>query len=366
MDDFLVLVDSKIEALRARELASRTQPDATWVGTRIRGNSSEAADVAPLDPDGSNRHQAPSEWTESEWYRNTVDRFASELSAQISRVGALLARADVFPEVGGPRPSKQSDDPAYVQEPLHSHGAGRFRAVQGLKVGRRYVPHIVSWDLRGNGIRGTVPTEIGTFTKLRDLGFTNTDVTGTLPTEIAKMTRLGNILNFRNDYSERCYMTGQLPTEIGLILKNGWADWRIVGTNFTGTLPTEIGHASTNINWIYLYSNSFVGTLPTELGKLGWGGWLERLYLYDNSLTGTLPTELAALTQLSSMSVSGNSMTGTVPMEMGILTSVDNLRAGGCGLEEHQRGARVLPYMDNFLVLLSSKVEALRAHELTS
>eukprot|EP00854_Cymbomonas_tetramitiformis_P034010 gene34010-biopygen1602 len=99
MDDFLVLVDSKIEALRARELASRTQPDATW-------------------------------WTESEWYRNTVDS-----------VGALLARADVFPEVGGPRPSKQSDDPAYVQEPLHSHGAGRFRAVQGLKDGLIHVAY---------------------------------------------------------------------------------------------------------------------------------------------------------------------------------------------------------------------------------
>ncbi|KAK3242073.1 hypothetical protein CYMTET_48217 [Cymbomonas tetramitiformis] len=40
-------------------------------------------------------------------------------------------------------------------------------------------------------------------------------------------------------------------------------------------------------------------------------------------------------------------------------------RAGGCGREEHQQGARVLPYMDDFLLLLSS-IEALRARELTS
>ncbi|KAK3284632.1 hypothetical protein CYMTET_7732 [Cymbomonas tetramitiformis] len=41
-------------------------------------------------------------------------------------------------------------------------------------------------------------------------------------------------------------------------------------------------------------------------------------------------------------------------------------RAGGCGREEHQQGARVLPYMDDFLLLLSNRIEALRARELTS
>ncbi|KAK3256298.1 hypothetical protein CYMTET_34561 [Cymbomonas tetramitiformis] len=41
-------------------------------------------------------------------------------------------------------------------------------------------------------------------------------------------------------------------------------------------------------------------------------------------------------------------------------------RAGGCGREEHQQGARVLPYMDDFLLLLSSRIEALRARGLTS
>ncbi|KAK3282239.1 hypothetical protein CYMTET_10012 [Cymbomonas tetramitiformis] len=41
-------------------------------------------------------------------------------------------------------------------------------------------------------------------------------------------------------------------------------------------------------------------------------------------------------------------------------------RAGGCGREEHQQGARVLPYMDDFLLMLSSRIEALRARELTS
>ncbi|KAK3252441.1 hypothetical protein CYMTET_38263 [Cymbomonas tetramitiformis] len=41
-------------------------------------------------------------------------------------------------------------------------------------------------------------------------------------------------------------------------------------------------------------------------------------------------------------------------------------RAVGCGREEHHQGARVLPYMDDFLLLLSSRIEALRARELTS
>eukprot|EP00854_Cymbomonas_tetramitiformis_P014170 gene14170-biopygen14608 len=39
---------------------------------------------------------------------------------------------------------------------------------------------------------------------------------------------------------------------------------------------------------------------------------------------------------------------------------------GGCGHEEHQQGARVLPYMDEFLVLLGSRIEVLRVRELAS
>ncbi|KAK3257231.1 hypothetical protein CYMTET_33675 [Cymbomonas tetramitiformis] len=41
-------------------------------------------------------------------------------------------------------------------------------------------------------------------------------------------------------------------------------------------------------------------------------------------------------------------------------------RAGGCGREEHQQGARVLPYMDDFLLLLRSRIEAFRGRELAS
>ncbi|KAK3268805.1 hypothetical protein CYMTET_22712 [Cymbomonas tetramitiformis] len=41
-------------------------------------------------------------------------------------------------------------------------------------------------------------------------------------------------------------------------------------------------------------------------------------------------------------------------------------RAGGCGREEHQQGPRVLSYMDDFLVPLGSRIEALAALELAS
>ncbi|KAK3251688.1 hypothetical protein CYMTET_38975 [Cymbomonas tetramitiformis] len=41
-------------------------------------------------------------------------------------------------------------------------------------------------------------------------------------------------------------------------------------------------------------------------------------------------------------------------------------RAGGCGRKEHQQGARVLPYMVDFLVLLRRRIEALRAQDLAS
>ncbi|KAK3247801.1 hypothetical protein CYMTET_42716 [Cymbomonas tetramitiformis] len=41
-------------------------------------------------------------------------------------------------------------------------------------------------------------------------------------------------------------------------------------------------------------------------------------------------------------------------------------RSGGCGREERQQGARVFLYMDNCLVIASSKIPAFRACELAS
>ncbi|KAK3269793.1 hypothetical protein CYMTET_21780 [Cymbomonas tetramitiformis] len=52
--------------------------------------------------------------------------------------------------------------------------------------------------------------------------------------------------------------------------------------------------------------------------------------------------------------------------QQGVQAWAVRMRAGGCGREEQHLGARVLPYMDDFLVLASDKVEALRARELAT
>ena len=108
----------------------------------------------------------------------------------------------------------------------------------------------------------------------------------------------------------------RIPTEIGL-LQQGLTKLMISSNAFmTGTIPTEIG-LLTRLQQLFLVNINLVGTLPSELGSLQ---QLTVLALNHNALSGTIPSEIGQLRRVHNLNVQSNALTGTVPTALGSLS----------------------------------------------
>lgn len=195
--------------------------------------------------------------------------------------------------------------------------------------------------LQGSSLGGSLPTEIG---NLKDLEFINLRenyyMTGTVPSEIGLLTNIEELDFFRSsNMAEENGLGGQLPSEMGLLTLMTILDFG--RSHFSGTLPTELGQLTkmgyfrgttqsltgtipsefglmTNMFWLTLEQNQLTGTLPTELGNLP---NMIFFNLLDNMLTGTIPSELSGFGQendLWSIYLNNNQLTGTIPSELGL------------------------------------------------
>ncbi|CAB9513153.1 Leucine Rich Repeat [Seminavis robusta] len=165
---------------------------------------------------------------------------------------------------------------------------------------------------RNEKLRGTIPSSVGAFPKLRWLVLDDCDLSGTIPTELGQARSLEWLILLGN------HLTGMLPSELGS-LSNLWI-LSLTGNLLQGTLPSELGLlASAAI--LKLDHNSFTGTLPSVLGLLR----LLRLGLESNQLSGAIPSELSGLTQLEYLTLEANRLTGRIPSEFGLLTSLGRL-----------------------------------------
>ncbi|CAJ1934439.1 unnamed protein product [Cylindrotheca closterium] len=84
-------------------------------------------------------------------------------------------------------------------------------------------------DLEGNEIQGTIPTEIGSNTKLESLYLEKNRIQGTIPTELASLTTLSELLLYGNGR-----LGGTVPQEFSQLtnLKFFW----IHGTDISGSI----------------------------------------------------------------------------------------------------------------------------------
>jgi len=173
--------------------------------------------------------------------------------------------------------------------------------------------HVVTLNLNGNQLSGTIPTELAMMTKLTSLDLRSNQIKGTIPTELATMMNLeylslnGNQLN------------GTIPTELALM--TNLEDLFLVYNQLSGTIPTELGKM-TNLSSLSLFYNQLSGSIPTELGIMT---NLASLALDDNQLSGTIPTELGTMTNLKYLRLFGNPLSGTIPKELGKMTNLLSL-----------------------------------------
>lgn len=140
---------------------------------------------------------------------------------------------------------------------------------------------VVSIDLTGNGLQGTIPKEIGDLKKLRYLLLSHNQLTGSIPKEIGNLTALVDL---------RLYAT----------------------SNLSGSIPPEIGHLL-HLETLVIEHNKLSGTLPVELGKLT-NLWC--LMLSNNNLEGNIPVEITQIPGLRQLALNNNRMAGEIPQQV--------------------------------------------------
>jgi len=197
---------------------------------------------------------------------------------------------------------------------------------------------VVSINMQGNEICGTLPTTLGLIKTLEFLSVADNFMTGTIPEELFDEsmpleflwlvrndfngTFPQNVHALRNtleqlDVQGNPKLKGTVPTEIGLMtfLDN----FQFSYTDMSGTLPSEMGLLS---NLVYFYTrgvSNLTGSIPTEFGNLE---SIRRFDVRQTGVTGTLPTELGLLKNLFLLDLSSIFMTGTIPTEFGNLENL--------------------------------------------
>ena len=118
----------------------------------------------------------------------------------------------------------------------------------------------IAVDLAENNLQGTIPLELTALSiSLRQLSLFGNGLSGTLMTEVEQLSRLESI-------------------DVG-------------GNQLTGTLPSTLGQMD-RLAGLSVYGNQFTGVLPNTLGDLD---SLQLLYADSNDLRGPFPTDLCLL-----------------------------------------------------------------------
>eukprot|EP00966_Prymnesium_polylepis_P046828 1085235-Prymnesium_polylepis.1 len=169
---------------------------------------------------------------------------------------------------------------------------------------------MISIDLGGNGVAGTLPEELRSLRALRVLNIDESGLSGTLPRALASLTELRTILLASNSR-----LSGTLPDLRRLSML---ADLDISRTRLSGSLPGAVARGLHGLQRLQLDHTSLSGALPTQIGALG---HLEALFVHESPrLSGSLPTQVGRLqTLLHGFSMAGTRLSGTIPSELGRL-----------------------------------------------
>ncbi len=252
---------------------------------------------------------------------------------------------------------------------LESNALERWHGVEADSSG-----HVVSLDLRRNGLSGEVPSVLSllrqmTVLRLDDnnlsgrvpgaltgLALTELSYTGTelcVPTSQTFQEWLGSITVHRGTQSSCDTLSDREILELfyretggaSWIRNEGWltdrplGDWfgiraneigritsiRLHANRLTGVVPAEVGQLS-GLEWLNLGRNQLTGSVPPELLQLS---RLKELNLGRNQLTGSVSPELSQLSSLEWLGLHNNQFTGSIPPELGQLSNLKALGLAG-------------------------------------
>merc|ERR1712032_1637856 len=155
--------------------------------------------------------------------------------------------------------------------------------------------------IHGNGLQGTLPSELSILSTIYELTASDNLITGTFPPDYSALTELDTLAVAFNQFS------GEIP---GYFFRfRDMVYWDVGFNRFEGTLPQDIPEQMPHLQVMFGENNQFSGTLPSNLGTLD----LKNVQLDDNNFTGTIPSTLANPPNLQKLFLHGNSFTGTIP-----------------------------------------------------
>jgi hypothetical protein len=201
-------------------------------------------------------------------------------------------------------------------------------------------------DLYRNALTGSLPKQLFETNTLEYFSVGHNDLTGTIAVEVDRATKMTTLFVFDNT------LEGPLPTGLASI---PLVAFRAQGNRFTGTIPFSLVGTlsstwSSSLSQLWLQDNLLSGNIGqgirwfVELLDLRLSGnliggsipadvynltKLQSLHVSDNSLTGTLSTSLAKLANLTELLLSENRFKGKIPTEIFTLSKLTQLHLGG-------------------------------------
>ena len=113
-------------------------------------------------------------------------------------------------------------------------------------------------------------------------------------------------------------LKGTLPATIKKL--TACVDFELQSNQLSGTIPDLTGMAA--LNTFFLQGNQLTGSIPASIGTLT---NLSQIYLSNNKLNGSIPN-LSALTQLNTLELENNQLTGSFPTLPGPTSLISYLR----------------------------------------
>ena len=192
-----------------------------------------------------------------------------------------------------------------------------FGRVVRLDLGGRRDGETGEWV--SQGLRGTIPPELGSLTGLMSLNLRANALEGPIPPE------LGNLASLEELWLDGNALEGPIPPELGGLTR--LRELSLSGNVLAGPVPAELG-ALAGLEGLWLDGNALEGPIPPELESLV---HLRGLSLSGNTLEGPVPAELGSLRRLEFLSLDGNALTGALPRSL--------LRVGGLVRFRFERNA---------------------------
>nr|XP_028962274.1 putative receptor-like protein kinase At3g47110 [Malus domestica] len=179
---------------------------------------------------------------------------------------------------------------------------------QGIACGRRH-QRVTVLDLEssrlnaGNHLRGKLPIEISSLSKLQVLALSKNTLSGEIPPSF------GNLSSLQVLSVEENNLLGGIPNSLGQLKRLTYLS---LGQNYlNGTILPSIYNLS-SITHIYVYLNELHGTLPPGLGHTIFPN-LQHFYFWSNQFSGPIPNSISNASNLSLFLISFNEFTGKVP-----------------------------------------------------